>query len=660
MHGIFDVAVDYYDGIDSIENAWKEGTLPDPLLTVSEWADEYRILSPKSAAESGRWRNARTPYLTEIMDCLSTSSPVMRVAFMKGSQIGGTEAGINFLGYAIHHAPAPIMFVSPTVDMAKRASRQRIDPLIDDVPEIKARIAPARTRDASNTVMSKDFPGGVLVMSGANSAVSLRAMPAKYLLLDETDGYPVDLDGEGDPILLAERRSATFSRRRKIFLVSTPTLKSTSRILREFLQSDQRYYFVPCPHCGHKQRLVFSRFKWPKGNPDGVECICESCERGIAEYHKTKMLAEGEWIATAEGDGITVGFHLSSLYSPLGWFSWADAVRMYEQALKHPELMKGFINTVLGEAYEEEFEAPDWTRLYERREDYPMGVVPEKGLFLTAGVDVQKDRIECEVVAWCRNRESFSVEYFILQGNTAEQTVWNKLEKVLNTDFPHARGGTLPIRVMSVDSGYNTQTVYSWVKKFPQAVWGGAGARASQPRTVVAIKGRDKETALISSVSNVDIAGKRSRLKLWNLGVPVAKAELYGWLKLPKPTDEQFAKGEGFPAGYCHFPQYGEEIFKQITAERRVIRIKNGFPKAIWEKDAGQNNEVLDCRVYNRAAAMIYGLDRFRELHWLRLEKAIDAMAGQYQKNHSHSAQSPKINPLQGLQTTQSSDDPFL
>ncbi|WNO10422.1 terminase gpA endonuclease subunit [Teredinibacter sp. KSP-S5-2] len=983
MHGIFDVAVDYYDGIDAIENAWKEGTLPDPLLTVSQWSEAHRVLSAKTASEPGRWRNSRTPYLVDIMDCLSVSSPEQRVAFMKGSQVGGplcvttpiptvdgwktmaelrvgdwlfaedgkpcrvmgvspvmvgaacyeitfddgesvvcdsdhrwvvwvcqskkqdiqetittqemfdskltflqggskryhfavdvcqsvslpkrdllihpyvlgvwlgdgssqmnhisvnksdaevdfhcssfmkaleyldvldnkhipsdylrasidqrfallqglmdsdgditkqgycsfsntntrliegvkelakslgykvgvqykapitkaypngnsytsqpcwrlswtayreqpvfrltrklkrmrsvhdgqltrskrrkivsieqvasrpvrcievnspshlylcgkgwipthnTEAGVNWTGYVVHHSPGPMLSVAPTVDMAKRNSRQRIDPLIEDVPAIRERIAPARSRDSSNTVLSKEFNGGVLVMTGANSAVGLRSMPARYLFLDEVDGYPGDVDGEGDPILLAERRSATFSRRRKIFLVSTPTLKSTSRILREFLQSDQRYYFVPCPHCGHKQRLVFSRFKWPKGNPDSVEYICESCERGIAEHHKTKMLAEGEWIATAEGDGITVGFHLSSLYSPLGWFSWADAVRMYEQALKHPELMKGFINTVLGEAYEEEFEAPDWTRLYERREDYPMGVVPENGLFLTAGVDVQKDRIECEVVAWCRNRESFSVEYFILQGNTAEQTVWNKLEKVLNTDFPHARGGTLPIRVMSVDSGYNTQTVYSWVKKFPQAVWGGAGARASQPRTVVAIKGRDKETALISSVSNVDIAGKRSRLKLWNLGVPVAKAELYGWLKLPKPTDEQFAKGEGYPAGYCHFPQYGEEFFKQITAERRVIRIKNGFPKAVWEKDAGQNNEALDCRVYNRAAAMIYGLDRFRELHWLRLEKAIDAMAGQYQKNHSHSVQSPKINPLQGLQTMQS-DDPFL
>lgn len=659
MRGIYELDVDYYDGAASVENAWKEGALPDPLLAVSEWADRYRILSPKSAAESGKWRNSRTPYLTEIMDCLSVSSSTMRVAFMKGSQIGGTEAGINFLGYVVHYAPGPIMFVSPTESMAKRASRQRIDPLIEDVPEIRERIAKNRTRDASNTVMSKDFPGGVLVLSGANSAVSLRAMPAKYLLLDECDGYPIDLDGEGDPILLAERRAATFSRRRKIFLVSTPTLKATSRILREFDISDQRYYFVPCPHCGHKQRLEFGRFKWPEGQPDAVEYICESCEQGIAEHHKTKMLAGGQWVATAEGDGITVGFHLSSLYSPLGWFSWADAVRIYEQAQKHPELLKGFINTVLGEAYEEEFEAPDWTRLYERREDYPIGVVPENGLFLTAGVDIQKSSIHCEVVSWARNKESHSIEHFVLQGNTAEKAVWNTLEKILNMDFPHARGGTLPIRVMCVDSGYQTQQVYSWVKKFPQAIWGGSGARASQPRTVVAIKGRDNETALISSVSNVGVAGKRGRLKLWNLGVPVAKAELYGWLKLPKPTDEQLANGEGYPPGYCHFPQYGEEFFKQITAERRVVRMQRGYPKSVWEKDPSQANECLDTRVYSRAGAMIYGLDRFKELHWLRLENAIASMSFRSHQEKHTTAREQKINPLEALQTVQS-DDPFL
>jgi phage terminase large subunit GpA-like protein len=616
-------STEFYDGSIEIEKAWLEGLKPDPFLSVSEWADKYRILSPKSAAEPGKWRTQRTPYLKEIMDSLSVSSPVQRVVFMKGSQIGGSETGINWLGYIIHMAPGPVMAVSPTVEMAKRSSRQRIDPQLEDVPELRERVAPARSRDSGNTVLSKEFPGGVLVMTGANSAVGLRSMPARYLFMDEVDGFPGDVDGEGDPILLAERRSATFARRRKVMLVSTPTIKSTSRIQREFDTSDQRYFYVPCPHCGHRQPLKFAQLRWTKGSPDEAKYCCESCEELIEEHQKSVMLENGQWVATTQGDGLTQGYHLSSLYSPVGWFSWADAARMFEQAQQSPDLMKGFVNTVLGEAFEEEYDAPEWERLYERREDYQLGVVPEGGLFLTAGVDVQRDRLECEVVAWGRNKESWSVDYIVLDGDTAQSKVWSKLDKVLAKDWLHASGSTMPIRVMAVDSGYATQDVYSWVRQSPQAVWGGAGARASQPRTVVAIKGRDTETALILSVSKADTGSKRRGLRVWNVSGPVAKVELYRWLKLPVPTDEALAEGETYQPGSCHFPQYGEEYFKQLTAEKRVIRLHKGFPKASWEKDPTRNNEALDCRVYARAAASIYGLDRFKEMHWKRLEQAL-------------------------------------
>lgn len=614
---------EYYDGAIALEKAWNEGLKPDPMLLVSEWADQYRVLSPKSAAEPGRWRTHRTPYLQEIMDCLSVSSPVQRVVFMKGAQVGGTEAGNNWIGYVIHMAPGPMMAVSPTVEMAKRNSRQRIDPQLEDVPELRALGAPARSRDSGNTVLSKEFPGGVLVMTGANSAVGLRSMPARYLFMDEVDGYPCDVDGEGDPILLAERRSATFARRRKVLLVSTPTIKSTSRIQREFEHSDQRYFYVPCPECGYLQPLRFSQLRWLEGQPGDVQYCCESCECLIPEHRKTEMLESGRWQATAESDGQTQGYHLSSLYSPVGWFSWSDAARIFEGAQQNPDLMKGFVNTVLGEPYEEEFEAPEWERLYERREPYVIGRVPEGGLFLTAGVDVQRDRLECEVVAWGRDKESWSIDYLVLDGDTAQPDVWKKLDKLLGQDWPHALGSTLPIRVMCVDSGYATQDVYGWVRNYPQAVWGGAGARASQPRTVVAIKGRDTETALILSVSKADTGGKRRGLRVWNVSGPVAKVELYRWLKLPRPTDEELASGEMFVPGSCHFPQYGEEYFKQLTAEKRVIRLHKGFPKASWEKDPTRNNEALDCRVYARAAASIYGLDRFKELQWKRLERSL-------------------------------------
>jgi phage terminase large subunit GpA-like protein len=225
----------FYEGALALEKNWKAGLNPDPLLTVSEWADRYRMLSPKSAAEPGRWRTSRTPYLKEIMDNLSVVSPVQRIVFMKGAQIGATECGCNMIGYVIHMAPGPMMAVSPTVEMAKRNSRQRIDPQLADMPELRKLVAPARSRDSGNTVLSKEFPGGVLVMTGANSAVGLRSMPARYLFMDEVDGYPGDVDGEGDPILLAERRSATFAQRRKIFLVSTPTLNLKTSVKASLL-----------------------------------------------------------------------------------------------------------------------------------------------------------------------------------------------------------------------------------------------------------------------------------------------------------------------------------------------------------------------------------------------------------------------------------------
>lgn len=613
-------SIEYYDGAQQIEIVWRNGMAPESFLTVSEWADKYRLLSSKSAAEPGRWRTNRTPYLKEIMDSLSPHSPVQRVVFMKGAQVGGTECGNNWIGYVIHMSPGPMMAVSPTVEMAKRNSKQRIDPQIEETPELRERIAPARARDSGNTILSKEFPGGLLIMTGANSAVGLRSMPARYLFMDEVDGYPGDVEGEGDPILLAERRSATFQRRRKVFLVSTPTVKGTSRIHREFEGSDQRYFHVPCPHCQHLQPLRFTQLKWPEGKPQEAMYACEECGALIEEHHKTLMLEKGQWVASAEGDGRTIGYHLSSLYSPVGWFSWGDAAEMFESAQENPELMKGFVNTVLGDPYEEEYEAPDWQRLYERREHYPIGVVPQGGLFLTAGADVQKDRIECEIVAWGRGKESWSVDYHVLDGDTAHPEVWGKLDALLARDWPHAQGITMPIRVLAIDSGYATQDVYGWVKRHPQASWGAAGARASSPRTSVAVKGRDTETALILSVSKADVGSKKRGLRVWNVSGPVAKVELYRWLKLERPTEEAMAAGERFLPGTCHFPEYGEEYFKQLTSEKRVIKLHKGFPRASWEKDPVRNNEALDCRVYARAAASIYGLDRFSERQWQQLE----------------------------------------
>ena len=278
--------------------------MPDPALTVSEWADRHRVLSPRASAEPGRYRTDRTPYMRAIMDALSPSHPARRIVVMKSAQVGFTEGGNNWIGYVIHHAPGPMLAVQPTVELAKRFSRQRIDPLIAESPALRERVRPARSRDAGNTVLSKEFPAGLLVITGANSAVGLRSMPARYLFLDEVDAYPPSADEEGDPVALAEARTRTFSWRSKILLGSTPTIHGLSRIEREYEASDQRRYFVPCPHCGHMQWLQFERLRWDKGKPETAHYDMRGLrrpDRGAPQDRDARRPASGE--PTAEGAG---------------------------------------------------------------------------------------------------------------------------------------------------------------------------------------------------------------------------------------------------------------------------------------------------------------------------------------------------------------------
>ena len=297
---------------------------------------------------------------------------------MKGAQIGGTECGNNWIGYVIHQAPGPMMAVQPTVEMAKRNSKQRIDPLIEESEVLRKLVSDPRSRDSGNTVLSKEFPGGVLVMTGANSAVGLRSMAARYLFLDEVDGYPGDVEGEGDPINLAMARTRTFARR-KVFLVSTPKITGMSRIEAAYEESDQRQYWVPCPTCREFQVLKFAQLRWPKGDPDrgGLRL------RALRPGDPATTRSSGCWRAASgapapKGDGRTAGFHLSSLYSPVGWFSWGDAAKQFEQAQKNPSLLQVFVNTVLGETWTLLGEAPEWQKLYDRRESYKIGTVPPR------------------------------------------------------------------------------------------------------------------------------------------------------------------------------------------------------------------------------------------------------------------------------------------
>ena len=610
-----------YEGAAEIERAWREGLTPDPLLTVSEWSDRHRMLSSKASAEPGRWRTSRTPYLKAIMDCLSPTSPIERVVFMKAAQLGATEMGSNWIGYVIHHAPGPMMAVWPTVEMAKRNSKQRIDPLIEESSALAELIAPARSRDSGNTILAKEFRGGVLVMTGANSAVGLRSMPVRYLFLDEVDGYPLDVEGEGDAISLAEARTRTFARR-KIFIVSTPTISGASAIEREYEASDQRRYFVPCPHCSHRQWLRFEQLRWDKGQPETAAYNCESCDTAIAEHHKTWMLEHGEWRAMiTDGTGKTAGFHLSSLYSPVGWRSWRDIAAAWEAAVNKESgsaaAIKTFKNTELGETWVEEGEAPDWQRLVERREDYRMGIVPLGGLLLVGAADVQKDRIEASIWAFGLGKESWLIEHRVLMGDTARDAVWKALAAMLAENWTHASGVAMPLARFALDTGFATQEAYAFV-------------RACHDPRVMAVKGVRSGVmggaALIGTPTAIDVSqgGKKLRrgIKVFTVAVGIAKLEFYNNLRKSADVGED-GSTPVFPAGFVHLPKIDAEFIQQLCAEQLITRRdRNGFPVREWQK-MRERNEALDCYVYARAAASAAGLDRFEERHWRELERQL-------------------------------------
>jgi phage terminase large subunit GpA-like protein len=505
-----------------------------------------------------------------------------------------------------------MMIVWPTTEMAQRNSKHRIDTLIEESPVLREIIAPARSRDSGNTVLMKEFRGGVLVMTGANSAVGLRSMPVRYLFLDEVDAYPLDVDGEGDAIILSEARTRTFARR-KILLVSTPTIAGASIIEREYEASDQRRYFVPCPHCAHRQWLRFEQLRWEPGRPETAAYVCEACEEPIAEHHKPRMLELGQWQAQAESR--TAGFHLSSLYSP--WRRWREIAESWDKATRAEgrsvAMIKTFKNNELGETWVEEGEAPDWQRLLERREDYPIGTVPAGGLLLTAGADVQKDRIEVSVWAFGRGKTCWLVEHRVLMGDTACEAVWQRLADLLAETWTHESGAQLPLARLAIDTGFATQEAYAFVRRVRDG-------------RVMAVKGTPKGAALIGTPTAVDLTqgGKRLRrgVKVFSVAVGIAKRELYDHLRLAPDVVEDGVR-PAYPAGYVHLPKIDAEFLEQLCAEQLVTRRdRHGFAVREWQK-MRERNEALDCYVYARAAASAAGLDRFEERHWRELERQL-------------------------------------
>ncbi len=630
-----------FDGAEEVRRAWMAGLAPDPALTVSQWADRHRILSSRAASEAGPYRTARTPFMREIMDALSPSVAAQRVVFMKAAQVGATEAGNNWLGFCIHRAPGPILAVQPTVDLAKRLSQQRIDPLIEESPELRELVMPTRARDSGNTILGKRFPGGQLILTGANSAVGLRSMPARWVFLDEVDAYPGDVDGEGDPIALAEARTISFGHRSKMFLASTPTIKGVSRIEREFEMSDQRRYHVPCPHCGTLQWLKFERLRWEKGRPETVGYVCEACDEPFAERHKTWMMAEANgacWRPTAPQEVLErarsagiVGYHISGLYSPLGWLSWAEIAREWELAQGNDAALKTLKNTILGETWQEKGEAPDWQRLYDRREAWQPGTALRGVLVLVAGADVQRDRIEIDVWGFGRNLQSWLVDHVVLEGDTSRPEVWADLTEFLSQTWPHEDGQRMALARLAIDSGdgVTTDAVYSWAR----------AAGRGQVIVVKGVGGFDRSTPVDGPtfVETTESGRKLRRgVQLWKVAGSVFKAETYRFLRLNPPTDEEQEAGAEWPTGYIHIPRgTTAEWLKQLTAEQLMtVKTRQGFQKLEWQKTR-ERNEALDCRVYARAAAWLIGVDRWDDRKWASLETQVQPSADAAQKSEA-------------------------
>lgn len=592
----------FADPREQVAKAFGAGLEPDPTLTISEWADEYRVLDKQASDEAGRWRTDRTPYSREIMDCLGPYSPESMVVWMKGAQIGASETAINATGFWMDMSPGPIMYLLPIESDSKDMVDTRIDPMVRSCERLESKVLLRDGGGKRSTTLRKRFPGGILYMMNAKSKSGLRMRPVEKLVLDEVDAYEEDLGGEGDPVKLAIQRTVNFAHR-KVYAISTPTIAGRSRIEKLFKNSDQRYYYVPCPLCGHKQHLRWQQLKWESGKPETVQYECESCGDRFDEHHKTRMLAEGEWIAHTPENRVR-GYHLNSLYSPLGWLSWRDLVSEWIEAQGDTFALKSFVNTKLGEPWEDRGEAPDWELLYGRREPYKIGTVPKGGVLLTAGVDVQKDRLEVGVWAWGARYESWSVEHIVLQGDPAQGQVWVDLQELLIRPFPHELGGNLFIDRVGVDTGYETQIVYDWCSR-------------QDPHLVAAVDGDDRLMQLIGSAKRRDIKID-GRLKargvvVWRVGTDHGKSDLYARLRQRLPEEE----GVRLPVGWVHFPEYGPEYFKQLTAEElREVRLPGGRVTRRWVLPSGARNEVLDCRVYARAVLELLHVSHWTPERW--------------------------------------------
>ena len=552
---------------------------PPSKITISEWAEKKRIISSEETATPGPWYADRAPYTVEIMNAISDPN-VEKVVVVSGAQMGKTNAGIlNPIGFYVSEDPCPIMVVQPTIAMGETFSGKRLSPMIRDTPCLRGKFPPEKSRSTENKILEKSFPGGYIVIAGANSAASLKSRPVRVLLFDEVDEAPDNLAGQGDPVELAIARTNAFPNR-KIVLTSTPTIKGKSRIDAAYNDSTRERWTHKCPECGE-----WSQFSWRRLEFDSMKMGCPYC--GVMHTRGEWEAGGGKWIAENPEHSVR-GFHVSALDSQLTWDDlvtrWAEAQRLAKNG-DHTKLIT-FVNTILAETWEIRGEVVESHALESRREVYN-AELPDGVCVLTMGVDVQDNRLAYEIVGWGLGFESWGIEYAEIFGDPRQGDVWNRIDDLLSRAWSYGNGKRIPISRVAVDTGgHVTPQVYAYCK-------------ARQLRGVYPIKGQGGDKLPLTRPSNAN-----REKGLFIVGVDGIKADIMSWLKVPQPGN-----------GFCHFPKDNDNIpvkgydaayFEMLTAEKRiVIQNKKGYSVYEWHKAAGARNEAFDCRVYARAALRI-------------------------------------------------------
>lgn len=548
-----------------------------PKQTVSQWADLRRKLSSESSPDPGQWRTADNPLHREIMDCFT--DPRVETTVVKASgQFGKTEDILNVCGFHIENDPAPILIVRPTEDEAKAFSKDRLAAMLRDTPSLRGLVLEPRVKGSDNTLFHKKFHGGHVTITWSESQAGVASRPIRICLCDEIDLYTVDA------VTRAVKRTTRFWNR-KVGLFSTPTYQDTSAIDAKFKNSDQRYPHVPCPLCGAFQKLDWEHVQWQAGRPETAVYVCAHCSRAWTDHQRALALQEAVWRPEAEFKGIA-GFSAWEIhvpFSPLAKMATEFLEAKHRSDMGDPDPLMNWTNLTLGATWSLKGKSIAPEPLLERRENYSPSAVPHRILYLTAGVDVQDNRLEAEVVGWRREKrddieESWGVERFYLYGDPAKKEIWTELDEVLKREWTTEDGRRLRLGAVCIDSGgHHTEEVYRFCSN-------------KRGRHIYAIKGIDGPRPIWSPRAGTSRKYKGNLV--WTVGVETAKARIYNQLRVETPGP-----------GYAHFPfEYDAEFFKQLTSEEIRTKFFHGKAALYFFLPKGHRNESLDCRAYALAA----------------------------------------------------------